>query len=534
MNGKNILIGLSYIDRKYIEESEEDMRPEKVVRNSKRMPGRKIWLIAAVIAMLLMLVGCGVAYALHLQSLKIGEETYTQNMRYEKDGSTIPPAEKIKQYISVAGPEGSKNQLAAQEWMDFQKSYDPDQSLLKAAGDFQLPAQYNSYYAYTADMLDKIDEICEKYDLKLAGDTAVYQGNDASILGQILDFNSVAKEDSGLKVEFQGVRVAQCGDFNSSYNATLTNPSATQEFSFMLSYDYHDKAYFCTRYLIIGDGENVQQWNETLPDGTNVLIVNDKGGDAYILCDREDAFINITISKVGAEWANPGDVMTRGDMKLIAQALNYSVKPNPVEDMAALQKQLEEVWQSQEAIVIDPVAEAERQRKYEENTRLDSYGDLIQRMRDNEAYFVENCNLTYENFWDTMEYALWDVNGDGQEKLIFGRDGHICEIWTMQDGKTAGFMGSWYEGYLCEGNVYEDYVFLSGQPYHYYHRLGSGTEFSSILGVYYDIYYESWMLKDFESGTEVTQITEERAKEIMASFPRISLEMKPVREFPLD
>lgn len=487
MNGKNILIGLSYIDRKYIEESEEDMRPEKVVRNSKRMPGRKIWLIAAVIAMLLMLVGCGVAYALHLQSLKIGEEAYTQNMRYEKDGSTIPPAEKIKQYISVAGPEGSKNQLAAQEWMDFQKSYDPDQSLLKAAGDFQLPAQYNSYYAYTADMLDKIDEICEKYDLKLAGDTAVYQGNDASILGQILDFNSVAKEDSGLKVEFQGVRVAQCGDFNSSYNATLTNPSATQEFSFMLSYDYHDKAYFCTRYLIIGDGENVQQWNETLPDGTNVLIVNDKGGDAYILCD-----------------------------------------------MAALQKQLEEVWQSQEAIVIDPVAEAERQRKYEENTRLDSYGDLIQRMRDNEAYFVENCNLTYENFWDTMEYTLRDVNGDGQEELIFGRDGHICEIWTMQDGKTAGFMGSWYEGYLCEGNVYEDYVFLSGQPYHYYHRLGSGTEFSSILGVYYDIYYESWMLKDFESGTEVTQITEERAKEIMASFPRISLEMKPVREFPLD
>lgn len=534
MNGKNILIGLSYIDRRYIAESEEDMRPEKVVRNSKRMPGRKIWLIAAVIAMLLMLVGCGVAYALHLQSLKIGEETYTQNMRYEKDGSTIPPTEKIRQYISVAGPEGSKNQLAAQEWMDFQQSYDPDQSLLKAAGDFQLPAQYNSYYAYTADMLDKIDEICEKYDLKLAGDTAVYQGNDTSVLEQILDFNSVVKENAGLEVELGGTRIEQCGNFNASYNATLTNPSATQEFSFMLTYDYHDKAYFCTRYLTIGDGENVQQWNETLPDGTNVLIVNDKGGDAYILCDREDAFINITISKVGAEWANPGDVMTRGDMKLIAQALNYSVKPNPVEDMAALQKQLEEVWQSQEAIVIDPVAEAERQRKYEENTRLDSYGDLIQRMRDNEAYFVENCNLTYENFWDTMEYALWDVNGDGREELIFGRDGHICEIWTMQDGKTAGFMGSWYEGYLCEGNIYEDYVFLDGQPYHYYYRLGSGTEFSSILEVYYDTYYGTWMLKDFESGTEMTQITEERAKEIMASFPRISLEMKPVREFPLD
>ena len=360
MNGKNILIGLSYIDRKYIEESEEDMRPEKAAPNPKRVPARRIWLIAAVIAMLLMLVGCGVAYALHLQSLKIGEEVYTQNMRYEKDGSTVPRTEKIMQYISVAGPEGSKNQLAAQEWMDFRQSYDPDQSLRKAAGDFRKPAEYNSYDAYTADMLNKIDEICDKYGLKLAGDIAVYQGNDISVLEQILDFNSVVKQDSGLKVEFQGARIAQCGDFDSFYNATLTSQDATQEFSFMLTYDYHDKAYFCTRYLIIGDGENVQQWNETLPDGTNILIVNDKGGDAYILCDREDAFINITIRNVGAEWANPGDVMTRGDMKLIAQALDYSVKPNPVEDMAALQKQLEEVRQSQEAIVIDPVAEAER------------------------------------------------------------------------------------------------------------------------------------------------------------------------------
>ena len=155
-------------------------------------------------------------------------------------------------------------------------------------------------------------------------------------------------------------------------------------------------------------------------------------------------------------------------------------------------------------------------------------------MRDNEDYFVENCNLAYEDFWDTMDYALWDANGDGQEELILGRDGHIHEIWTMQDGKTAGFMGSWYEGYLCEGNIYEDYVFLDGKPYHYYHRLGSGTEFSPILQVYYDSYYESWMLEDFENGTELTQITEERAKEIMASFPRISLEMKPVKEFPME
>lgn len=72
MNGKNLLIGLSYIDRKYIEESEQDMPVKKVVipaRNqnkaqSKRLSTKKIWLIAAVIVLAMLLVGCAVAYAM--------------------------------------------------------------------------------------------------------------------------------------------------------------------------------------------------------------------------------------------------------------------------------------------------------------------------------------------------------------------------------------------------------------------------------------------------------------------------------------
>ena len=71
MNGKKLLIGLSYIDRKYIEESEQDVPVKKEItpaRNqhkaqSKRLSARKIWLIAAVIALTLLLVGCAVAYA---------------------------------------------------------------------------------------------------------------------------------------------------------------------------------------------------------------------------------------------------------------------------------------------------------------------------------------------------------------------------------------------------------------------------------------------------------------------------------------
>ena len=61
MNGKNMLVGLSYIDRKFIEESEKEMpvqeRVESEKPNSGRIPTRKLFLIAALIAAMLLLMG---------------------------------------------------------------------------------------------------------------------------------------------------------------------------------------------------------------------------------------------------------------------------------------------------------------------------------------------------------------------------------------------------------------------------------------------------------------------------------------------
>ena len=225
--------------------------------------------------------------------------------------------------------------------------------------------------------------------------------------------------------------------------------------------------------------------------------------------------------------------MSREDMNLIAQSLDYSLKPNPLENVLELQAQLEEMYQARQLMPVDPAEEAERMRLYEENEQKDNYSDLICQMRDNEAYFIEHCNLGYENFWQTMEYTLRDVTGDGAEELILGRNGHIQGIWTIRDGKTAGLAGSYYEGYLCEGNIYEDYVFLSGMPYHWYQKLESDGTVQMLMCVEYDASAGRWLMQDYEAGTEWQTISEERAEEIIASFVRIPLEMKPVSEFPL-
>ena len=54
-----------------------------------------------------------------------------------------------------------------------------------------------------------------------------------------------------------------------------------------------------------------------------------------------------------------------------------------------------------------------------------------------------------------------------------------------------------------------------------------------LMCVEYDASGGRWLMQDYEAGTEWQTISEERAEEIIASFVRIPLEMKPVSEFPL-
>ena len=61
MNGKELFLGLSYINRKYIEEAEKDTVSSFSAKKRGRL--RRPLLIAAVIALTLLLVGCAVAYA---------------------------------------------------------------------------------------------------------------------------------------------------------------------------------------------------------------------------------------------------------------------------------------------------------------------------------------------------------------------------------------------------------------------------------------------------------------------------------------
>ena len=210
MNGQNLLIGLSHIDRKFIEESESDTVSGMKGTYDKSGQGRKLFrkplLIAAIVALMLFLMGCAAVVLLHLNDLKIGERTYTQHPLYLEDGTKTPATEKVKEIISVQGVTESPNQQAAKEWYEFTKAYDIVQKYPDGIPDFTAPDAYDSYWVPTQELVDKVDEICKKYDLKLAGEGALLLTQAESRIPEILGIDGILKKDTSAQASYVGCR----------------------------------------------------------------------------------------------------------------------------------------------------------------------------------------------------------------------------------------------------------------------------------------------------------------------------------------
>ena len=73
MTSMELLELLGSVKDQYILEARDES-------DAKRIPCRKAALIAAVIALTLLLVGCAVVYVLSMQEIKLGEQTVTYDV----------------------------------------------------------------------------------------------------------------------------------------------------------------------------------------------------------------------------------------------------------------------------------------------------------------------------------------------------------------------------------------------------------------------------------------------------------------------
>ena len=506
MTGKDLLTAMSGIDGRYIEEAAPAAAPKT---RSLRRP----LLVAAAIAAALLLVGCGIVYALRLQDMSIGKATYTQ--RFDDKGKAIDPVEKSLDIITPYGRSGDAIQQALKEWYEFQESYDPDYLLATNEPDIpDIPNQYEyTYSCYTQEMVDKVNEIAAKYDLKLLKEWIPFQRYQSDIFLEETGIQSLLLPDSGAQITGMAGMLYPPYNFSMEFNLVTENAG-----TLMTSYGYARKDYFPRAFPGGMDIDAYEQWDHTTPGGTKLLLALNSKGKGEIIAEQENAMIMISIdgnrSLSHSRYPDASEVMTKAELESIADQFDYSVQPKEV-DRAVVEEKLaaaEEAYQAEHAYVPE------------------TYTDFSD-------YLKKNVYIPDES----RQYVFHDLNGDGTDELLLGQDGAFIDCLEMKSGEVV--LHGYAESYLCEGNVLEQYsapdTYWNGET-HTYFAFADGTAVFKDDGELGNVIASiqrrdsQWYRYADPYGLKSTEISQDEAAAIMAKYPRLQLDWKPLMDYPLD
>ncbi len=297
MSGQDLFRGLNYVNLEFIEEAENttQLKGEKKILSLRRPV-----LVAAIIGLLLLLVGCA-AYFYSLQQLvvidhtkeviAVVEEDISKNTTETISETAAGPcvAEKV---LSLQGYKGSPAYLALQEWWEYAIDYTIQNPELRFSSDYQRPEAYTKYPCYSQDMVDKVDEICNKYGLHLLGKSTFITdaaGMEANGLSGILS-------DEAAPRCFYG-HLCEDGSFTASGELELSG-----DYEKTVQFQIHNirKDAFYTSHLGLNNLSDYMQWNYTTADGyTALLALSDRTG--LIFVENEGRFVSIIIEEVPDE-----------------------------------------------------------------------------------------------------------------------------------------------------------------------------------------------------------------------------------------
>lgn len=507
MTGKDLLIELGNINPQYYDEAERGLICAEKSRRTLRRP----LLIAAIVAITLLLVGCAVVYTLRLQDMSVGKETYTQT--FDDSGKAIDPIEKERDVLTLFGHSGDAIQQATKEWFDFLETYDPDGALMDNNPDHpEIPNQYEyTYSCYTQEMVDKVDEIAEKYGLKLLEEWIPFQGWQSDIFLEESGIGSLVLADSG--TEITGLSGMFYPPHNFEVDVELKiDGMDTNLWTTVL---YARKDYFPRDYPGGTDLSLYEQWDYTSADGTPVLLALSSKGHGYIVAELSDAMLILSVDGnfSGSAYPAAEEIMTKGQLEMVADVFDYSIQPQILDREAVMERLAES----------DAAHDAETAYKPETYTNF--------------SEVLKNLYTTQDNI---AQYAFYDLTGDGVAELLldFSGDGAIDEWYTDQNGEIQQFWGNGI--FLCEGFVIEQCSPYQDREEHLYRKADSITAWQDLdndtQGNFIGALTQTdgkWTYSTDFDGISAREITQEEAQAIMSQYPRILLEWKPLMDYPL-
>lgn len=331
MTGKDLLIGLGDIDPKYYHEA-ETIQPKM----QKHIVLRRPLLIAALISLLLLLVGCAVVYALRLQNMKIGKIIESQPVMAENDMEIVGYQDVELEVLTLAGLKGSPNYQAAQEWYRFTQSYDPYNERyyeMREAGTLmEYPPEFNGMPIYSQEMRDTIDGILSKYNLLPPGELLEFRTLKLMCKALGIEKIQTAQNDVGIRMNH-----GSCSS-NGNFRLTMQIELPMDEEGGL--YDTWGSLYWCRKdcftpdYTTIEDTNDWKEWNYTTASGSNVLIFRSPSDwRGWIVCQREEAQLVLQVETrkdIYRDNKIQCGYLTDRQMELISDTIDFSIQPKKV------------------------------------------------------------------------------------------------------------------------------------------------------------------------------------------------------------
>lgn len=519
MNAMDLLTALGGVKDAYVVEA---MEFRKGKQKTKRLSLRKAWLIAAVILLALLLVGCTVAYVLSIKDMTFGER-----VQEYYDGSS-----QTRTLLSVQGVKGTPGYQASREWYEWRQAYDTDEAIYHSEEAFSedFGDDYYAYNLYSREMKDKVDEICARYGLELLG--KIYPDPDVEAACVALQIPGFFRSDAQVEADWS-IRYYENGSFTLEGDVTLTGEAHPQ--TRLVRYDCSRKDAFSDLYETVGPVGSYQEWNYTTSQGVDVLMVMDQNPvrvNTFLMVDRGPYIF--TFSYSGQEDEPP---MEKEELEAYAEAFDFTIEPQRITE-----DDLEAAEERRVAADQEWAEEYEKKlRSYQEK----GYGDRIK-------FQKEHCVNP-----DLLGFALMDIDGNGTDDLLVGKDGYLRAAYTTVDDGTMHMImqrilysgmtsyeeiivGS-YAGptcmYLCQdGCLAFVYKTMDGlEAYHFAKPEGGKLVWAEM--VYYDPANPDQPWGQWQSEGEFTSrstpISQARFEEIIASHPRRPLTLLPISEFPL-
>lgn len=283
---------------------------EAIRHMRKRTRYRKVLLAAAVVCAFAAL--CITAYSQDFLGLRsfVLDSGHQETVPLATEQDTEQSIQQQEEYISLQGFADSPESMAVAEWKNFVDNYDVDGEIIASIGNgpIGVDAKYSLYTVYTQEMADKLQEIVDKYGLKL------------HTRNEVLSYEELAEYLGG---EFTDAN-------NSKYSGYMY-----EDGSFSMDGDYFlpdgeigyqlcrfVQGSFTDIFLNIGDTDDYCQWTYITANGDRLLMA--LGRDKSLIISQADrAFITINVlSGSGNECEY---IVTREILEQMADSVDWQI-----------------------------------------------------------------------------------------------------------------------------------------------------------------------------------------------------------------